>query len=197
MRLLFRALNVLVVLGLIAAATLVYKVKYQSTFYVERIAKLKSDIRKETEQIAVLKAEWARLTTPSRLQGLADRHLKMQQLTVDQMLWVDNLPEKPTPDPDPIGTLLEALEDGRDPIMTGTIKPAVKPKKPAGPPVAAKPAPKVKPPVALKPLAKPAPVAQAKPQPAKPSPINALLSGVPLDLKPPAAIPSKPVTVQR
>jgi len=38
-------------------------------------------IREQRDAIAVLRAEWARLDAPLRLQGLADRHLALKRST--------------------------------------------------------------------------------------------------------------------
>ena len=72
-----RLLNILVIAALIAAASYVYKIKFDSTLQAERVAKLHGEIRKERNAIAALRAEWAKLETPSRIQGLAERHLKL------------------------------------------------------------------------------------------------------------------------
>ena len=49
------------------------------TFVVEkeRVAKMRNDVRKERDAIAALRAEWATLDNPARLQGLVHRHLKL------------------------------------------------------------------------------------------------------------------------
>ena len=72
-----RLLNILVIGALIVAASYVYKIKFDSTLQAERVAKVRSELRNERNAIAVLRAEWARLDSPSRIQGLADRHLTL------------------------------------------------------------------------------------------------------------------------
>ena len=116
-----RLLNVLVIAVLIFAASYVYKIKFDSTLQAERVAKLHDEIRKERNAIAALRAEWARLETPSRIQGLAGRHLKLQEAKPAQFDSLDNLPERPAPpapSPDPIGAMLAPAPS---PDATGSI----------------------------------------------------------------------------
>ena len=44
----------------------------------ERVAKLRGDMRRERDAIAALRAEWATLDNPARIQGLARRHLQLR-----------------------------------------------------------------------------------------------------------------------
>ncbi len=114
-----RLLNILVIAALIAAASYVYKIKFDSTLQAERVAKLHGQIRKERNAIAALRAEWAKLETPARIQGLAERHLKLAPNKPTQFDTLDHLPPRPAPLPqnaDPIGAML-----GAPPETTGSI----------------------------------------------------------------------------
>ena len=71
-----RLVHILVIAALISAATYVYKIKFDSTLQAERVAKLRNELRHEHDVVANLRGEWARLQTPARIQGLAERHLK-------------------------------------------------------------------------------------------------------------------------
>ena len=75
-----RLLNILVIGALIVAASYVYKIKFDSTLQVERVAKVRSELLNERNAIAVLRAELAKLDAPSRIQGLADRHLTLRRI---------------------------------------------------------------------------------------------------------------------
>ncbi|MGN6571600.1 MAG: cell division protein FtsL [Pseudolabrys sp.] len=117
-----RLLNILVIAALIAAATYVYKIKFDSTLQAERVAKLHGELRKERNAIASLRAEWARLETPSRIQGLAERHLKLAPIKSTQFDNLDRLPPRPPEVQQPsdaIGAML-----GNPPETTGSIAPA-------------------------------------------------------------------------
>ena len=104
-----RILNILVIAALILAASVVYKIKFDSTLQAERVAKLRNQLRHERDAVASLRAEWARLQTPARVQGLAERHLNLQPMQTSQFDTFDNLPPRPPevpPQDDPIASMI-------------------------------------------------------------------------------------------
>ena len=106
-----RLLNFMVIAALILAASFVYKIKFDSTLQAERVAKLAGELRRERNAIASLRAEWATLDTPGRIQGLAERHLALQPIVPTQFDSLDRLPDRPPAivkpaDADPIGAML-------------------------------------------------------------------------------------------
>ena len=103
-----RWLNVIAVLALLGSAVYAYRTKYETIFYAEQITKLKNQNQRERDSIAVLQAEWAHLTRPTRIQSLSDQHLDLKQLTVDQIVQVTDLPDQP-PKQDTIARKLELL----------------------------------------------------------------------------------------
>ncbi|WP_018387795.1 hypothetical protein [Ancylobacter sp. FA202] len=108
----FRIFNAVSVIALLAAAGIVYHVKYSSAFEAQEIAKLRTEIRAERDRIAILHAEWARRTAPDRVQALAEKHLDMQPLDVDHMDRLASLPAKPNAGGDGLSGMIEALVDG-------------------------------------------------------------------------------------
>jgi hypothetical protein len=115
-----RLLNILVIGALIVAASYVYKIKFDSTLQAERVAKVRGELRNERNAIAVLRAQWAKLDSPGRIQGLADRHLALRRIEPKQFDSLDRLPERPAPPApvaDPIGATLVPMA----PDMTGSI----------------------------------------------------------------------------
>lgn len=90
-----RIINAFVIVALILAASYVYKIKFDSTLRVERAAKLRMEIRREHDAIAALRAQWAKLETPARIQGLAERHLKIKPTKAHQYASFDKLPPRP------------------------------------------------------------------------------------------------------
>ncbi|MGH6677519.1 MAG: cell division protein FtsL, partial [Bradyrhizobium sp.] len=112
-----RIVNILVIAALVIAATTVYKIKFDSTLQAEKVAKLHNELRKERDAIASLKAEWARRDTPSRIQALADRFLKLQPVKPTQFGNLDHLPPRPPDAPansdDPIAALIASLASAR------------------------------------------------------------------------------------
>jgi cell division protein FtsL len=118
-----RLLNIVVIGALILAASFVYKIKFDSTLQAERVAKLRSELRRERNAIAVLRAEWAKLDTPARIQGLADRHLALRPIKPTQFDNLDRLPERPPAivpqlGDDPIGAMLAPA-----PELTSSVPP--------------------------------------------------------------------------
>lgn len=109
-----RVLNFLVIVGLVLAAAYVYEIKFQSTLDAERLAHMRGEIRRERDAVAGLRAEWAALTTPRRIEGLAKRHLPLKPIDARQVSSLDNLPERPKPpapeNDDPIGAIIEETD---------------------------------------------------------------------------------------
>jgi cell division protein FtsL len=119
-----RLLNLVMIVALVLAAAYVYRIKFESTLQAERVAKLRAEIRRERDMIASLRAEWARLDNPGRIQGLARRHLELKPIDPSQFGALDSLPMRPPslvpPDSDdPIGAMIEDL-DQRD-VLTGSV----------------------------------------------------------------------------
>jgi len=122
-----RVIHLLVIGMLIFAAAYVYRIKMESTARVERVLRLNAEIREQRDAIATLRAEWAKLDAPLRLQGLADRHLTLKPLSATQYDSLKNLPERPPTfarpgAPDPIGAMINTIEATADPqSVTGSI----------------------------------------------------------------------------
>ena len=79
-----RIIHLLVIAALVFAAAYVYRIKMDSTARTERVLRLHAEIRAAARAIARLRAEWAKLDAPLRLQGLADRHLPLKPLVATQ-----------------------------------------------------------------------------------------------------------------
>src|ERR1700751_2595272 len=90
-----RFLHLLVIGALVFAAAYVYRIKMESTARVERVLKLRAEIREQRDAIAVLRSEWAKLDAPLRLQGLSERHLPLKPLNATQYDALKNLPQRP------------------------------------------------------------------------------------------------------
>ena len=119
-----RILNLALIATLVLAAAWVYEIKYSSTRQAERVAKLRAEIRRERDAIAALRAEWAQLDNPDRIQILARRHLTLKPIEATQFDSLDRLPEKPAEivppgTADPIAALIETMVDPE--VVTGTL----------------------------------------------------------------------------
>jgi cell division protein FtsL len=120
-----RLINICVIAALVLAAAHVYKIKFDSTRQAQHSVKLRMEIRREHDVIAALRAEWARLDSPARIQELARRHLALRPVEARQFDRLDQLPERPVEllpveNPDPIGRVI-ARPDLIDRSTTGSI----------------------------------------------------------------------------
>lgn len=122
-----RFIHLLVIGALVFAAAYVYRIKMESTSRTERVLRLNAEIREQRDAIAVLRAEWAKLDAPLRLQGLAERHLALKPLAAVQYDSLKNLPERPPNfarpgSRDPIGAMIETIDAAADPAnVTGSV----------------------------------------------------------------------------
>src|SRR3954447_13861300 len=119
-----RLIHLLVIGALIFAAAYVYRIKMESTARVERVLRLRAEIREQRDAIALLRSEWAKLDAPLRLQGLVERHLPLKPIGAIQYDSLKNLPERPPSlvrpgEPDPIGAMIDAVAAA--PETTGSL----------------------------------------------------------------------------
>jgi hypothetical protein len=101
-------------------------VKFESTVRAAEVTRLAAEIKRERDAIAALRAEWAELDNPARIQGLAERHLALRLLDPEQLDRFDHLPERPAPPgsgPDAIAAIIDAWQPGQ-PDGAGPASPA-------------------------------------------------------------------------
>ena len=122
-----RIIHLLVIGALIFAASYVYRIKMDSTARTEKVLRLHAEIREQRDAIGSLRAEWAKLDAPLRLQGLAERHLPLKPVNGTQYDSLKNLPDRPARlvrpgEPDPIGAMINGIEAASDPdTVTGSV----------------------------------------------------------------------------
>ena len=103
-----RYLNAIAVFALLGSAGYAYSIKYETILFSAKLQKMKNTNEKQRDQIGMLRAEWAHLIRPERIQTLSDRHLKLQQLKLDQIASFKDIPERPAKT-DSIGRKLKLL----------------------------------------------------------------------------------------
>lgn len=122
-----RIIHLLVIAVLVFAAAYVYRIKMESTARTERVLRLNAEIREQRDVIAGLRAEWAKLDSPLRLQALAERHLALKPIVGIQYDSLKNLPERPPSfarpgSRDPIGSMIETIDAAVDAATaTGSV----------------------------------------------------------------------------
>jgi cell division protein FtsL len=104
----WRLLHLIAIAALIGSAVYVYNIKYETILESEQIVKLRHQINKTDDEINVLRAEYAHLTRPDRIQGLADKLLKMQPVALNQVVRPEDIAEK-SGQGDSIGRELQSL----------------------------------------------------------------------------------------
>lgn len=93
----FRTLDIIMIGALIAGAAWTFKVKYDSELAVERVARLERRLQLEREAIDILKADWSLLTSPGRLEKLAERYrdeLHLEAVKPEQVGSLDEIPDR-------------------------------------------------------------------------------------------------------
>ena len=113
-----RFLHMIAITALIASAGYAYSIKYDTLYYAEQVRELKGKIQRQRDSIAVLRAEWAYLNRPDRLQVAVEQHLDLQPMTVQQLARLSDLPDR-QPREDALARKLEAL---------GLLEPTATPK---------------------------------------------------------------------
>jgi cell division protein FtsL len=104
----WRLLHLIAIGALIGSAIYVYNIKYETILESEQIVKLRHQINKTSDDINVLRAEYAHLSRPDRIQELADNLLHMQPLALAQIARPEDIPDKAA-GVDSIGRELQSL----------------------------------------------------------------------------------------
>ncbi|MEM7300136.1 MAG: hypothetical protein AAF468_03550 [Pseudomonadota bacterium] len=122
-----RSLDLILVAAMICGAVWTFSIKHQAEQSAEEVARLQKLIQAEKEKINLLRADWALLNQPARLQKLAETHaeeLQLKPLKSTQIAKEGELPAiRPPEDPenDPIGDLVETKSE-KDPLTTGSTR---------------------------------------------------------------------------
>ncbi|MBA8818821.1 MULTISPECIES: hypothetical protein [unclassified Ochrobactrum] len=125
-----RTFDLIMIAAMLVAAAVTYTIKYDAEKQVAVIAKLTRQINSERDTITLLRADWALMTQPGRLQsltGVYEKELNLQPIVAEQLiLSAADIPERPLDDIQKIisGTD-ELVASGvleQDKITTGSIK---------------------------------------------------------------------------
>jgi hypothetical protein len=110
-----RIFNFVLLALMIVGAAVTYDMKHKAEMAADKVARLQSDISKERDKLALLRAEWSLLTQPGRLQSVVDKyadHFRLQPFSPKQIATIDEIPLKSVPAPAPAGEALARLAAG-------------------------------------------------------------------------------------
>ncbi|MBR7651377.1 cell division protein FtsL [Brucella oryzae] len=125
-----RTFDIIMIAAMLVAATVTYTIKYDAEKQIAVIGKLKRQINSEKDTITLLRADWALMTQPGRLQSLVGvyaKELNLQPIEPEQLARdVNEIPERPIDDIQKIiSGSDELLASGvleKDAITTGSVK---------------------------------------------------------------------------
>lgn len=125
-----RTFDIIMIAAMLVAATVTYTIKYDAEKQIAVIAKLKRQIDSEKDTITLLRADWALMTQPGRLQslvGVYEKELNLQPIEAEQLVMgIDEIPERPIDDIQKIiSGSDELLASGvleSDAITTGSVR---------------------------------------------------------------------------
>lgn len=125
-----RTFDIIMIAAMLVAATVTYTIKYDAEKQIAVITKLQRQIASEKDTITLLRADWALMTQPGRLQslvGVYEKELNLQPIEAEQLvLGVNEIPERPIDDIQKIiSGSDELLASGvleKDAITTGSVK---------------------------------------------------------------------------
>ena len=122
-----RTFDILLIGTMAAAAAVTYQVKHLADNKLEEVRRLEAEIKLEEDTIDLLKADWALLTQPSRLQRLINVYgaeLELQPTAPDQLARPVELPMPKDQLPRPEMAEGDKAQDPvKDLITTGSVKP--------------------------------------------------------------------------
>ena len=121
-----RAVDVLLLITLIAVVSWTFKVKHDSQLALERVAELEKQIAAERVEIDLLKSDWSLLTSPARLQQLVEKYqeeLELDPMEASQIANENELPGFKTQEIEPSG---ESHAETDTSIKTGSISDILK-----------------------------------------------------------------------
>ncbi|WP_455478175.1 cell division protein FtsL [Bartonella sp. B10] len=91
----FRTLDIILVIVIICTTGFTYKVKYDVKKRVNEVSRLEREIAEEKNMVSLLRAEWAVMIEPSRMQRLAKRYQKELNLEIiepHQIVELEDIP---------------------------------------------------------------------------------------------------------
>lgn len=124
---------------MVATAVVTYSIKHKTDLKLEEVKRLEAEIRMEKDTIDLLRADWALLTQPNRLQRIVAAYkddLQLEPLASTQLampnelpMLQSQLPQPPQPEGMSVEDVIAAVASGSSPdaALGGNNKPASAP----------------------------------------------------------------------
>ncbi|WP_457585646.1 cell division protein FtsL [Ensifer canadensis] len=123
-----RTLDIVLIVVMTAAATITYTIKHQAENKLEQVRKLDAAIKLEEDTIDLLRADWALLTQPNRLErlvGAFGADLQLVPTPSTQLVRPQELPmlkaDVPPTEEEKKLAAAKAAEQTTDNIATGSV----------------------------------------------------------------------------
>jgi hypothetical protein len=123
-----RSFDIVMIGAMTATAVVTYGIKHTAELKLDNVRKIEQEIRLERDTIELLKADWALLTQPNRLEqlvGVYGPDLKLVPTEPTQLARPKELPmlRSQLPLPDDVASIMDApAAKTTDKITTGSVK---------------------------------------------------------------------------
>ena len=122
-----RTIDIIMIGAMAAAAAVTYQIKHHTDNKLEEVRRIEAEIKREKDTIELLRADWALLTQPNRLERLTKVYaaeLKLEPTAPEQLARPVELPMPKDQVPKPEVAEGEKSKDPvSDLITTGSVKP--------------------------------------------------------------------------
>lgn len=126
----FRTSHIIMVAIMIMAAAITYKIKYDALKRYADVRSIERKIKSEKDTLALLKGEWAVMTTPARMMQLSQQYKDELNLATIEPRQIVNVADIPTRLPIEINTpntrsedlLVDIIRRSSDTIKTGSVQ---------------------------------------------------------------------------
>jgi hypothetical protein len=107
-----RIFSFILLAAMIVGAVVTYDMKRKAEDAANQVARLQTEIAREKDRLAALRAEFSRLTQPGRLQAVIEQHadyFALEPFSPDQIATIGEIPLRPIGGDDEVRELLARM----------------------------------------------------------------------------------------
>ncbi len=107
-----RIFNLVLLAVMLAAAAVTYGMKHRAEVAADQVARLEREIAREKDALQLLRAEWAVLTQPGRLQSVIERYddyFQLSPFSPEQIATIEEIPMRSFGETDQVRELIARL----------------------------------------------------------------------------------------